>query len=354
MTLSFTRRADGYRAWFSVVRSTGQLRPGALVTEFDAIVIDPTDTTATEFFVSESISKPGLYYFDIPATYLIASGTGDYGVSVEVDITTAPKVTTAFSDVLKVSNESWDSLSSSLNSSISILSSSQITSNDVWNYQANLSNTSGTMGWLQNLIASRLSLVDYTNASGSLIDSVISGVWNANASTFDISGTMGFVQNLISIINSVTSQSFTVVNQISSSIETGIELSITSSDLLVSGVWNANASTFNTAGTMGRLQNTAGAGGVDIDLLVSGVWNAGSNAFNASGTMGWLTNKIVIMSGSLEKIRKIESGRWRIIGSQQIFYDDDGVTPILTVNLFDGNGSPFVHDNDAVVERIPV
>lgn len=36
----------------------------------------------------------------------------------------------------------------------------------------------------------------------------------------------------------------------------------------------------------------------------------------------------------------IEGGRWKIIDNQMIFFAQDGITPLLTFNLFDGSGLP--------------
>lgn len=53
----------------------------------------------------------------------------------------------------------------------------------------------------------------------------------------------------------------------------------------------------------------------------------------------------------LEIIKQVETGRWKIVSNQMIFYDDDGVTPLLTYNLFDDAGLPTMDD---VFERVPV
>lgn len=56
------------------------------------------------------------------------------------------------------------------------------------------------------------------------------------------------------------------------------------------------------------------------------------------------------IAADLAFIRKIEAGRWKIVGNQMIFYDIDNVTPIATFNLFDGVGSPT---EDSPKERFP-
>ncbi len=39
-------------------------------------------------------------------------------------------------------------------------------------------------------------------------------------------------------------------------------------------------------------------------------------------------------------IKKIETGRWKIVNNQMIFYDDDGTTPLYTFNLKNADGDP--------------
>jgi hypothetical protein len=41
-----------------------------------------------------------------------------------------------------------------------------------------------------------------------------------------------------------------------------------------------------------------------------------------------------------ELIKQIESGRWKIVNKQMIFYKEDGVTELLKFNLFDKAGVP--------------
>jgi len=59
------------------------------------------------------------------------------------------------------------------------------------------------------------------------------------------------------------------------------------------------------------------------------------------------------LQADLELIKKVEKGRWKIdqTTDQMIFYDEDGLTPLLTFNLKDINGLPS-HIN--IFERDPV
>jgi hypothetical protein len=50
-------------------------------------------------------------------------------------------------------------------------------------------------------------------------------------------------------------------------------------------------------------------------------------------------------------ILKVETGRWRIVDNQMIFYDTNGTTPLYTFDLKDINGMP---SNVNIFERDPV
>jgi hypothetical protein len=56
------------------------------------------------------------------------------------------------------------------------------------------------------------------------------------------------------------------------------------------------------------------------------------------------------LQADLALIRQVETGRWRIIGDQMIFYGTDDVTPILTFDLKDQAGLPTMEN---VFERVP-
>lgn len=54
---------------------------------------------------------------------------------------------------------------------------------------------------------------------------------------------------------------------------------------------------------------------------------------------------------NISNIFKVETGRWKIISNQMIFYDTDDTTPIYTFNLKDSSGN-LTSTNP--VERTPV
>lgn len=59
------------------------------------------------------------------------------------------------------------------------------------------------------------------------------------------------------------------------------------------------------------------------------------------------------LMADVELVRKVETGRWKIdeVLNQMVFYDDDGVTPLLTFDLKNISGLP---DHVNIFERDPV
>jgi len=60
-----------------------------------------------------------------------------------------------------------------------------------------------------------------------------------------------------------------------------------------------------------------------------------------------------VMGPQLQAISLIETGRWRLVGSQMIYYAADGATPLYRFNLLKADGSPAVGGAGAV-DRVPV
>jgi len=108
-----TRTVDTCRCWF-IVDINGILRNGLVAADFTASLIDETDSAITHPTVVESTQKPGLYYIDIPSSFLVAHGTGHYGVVVEIDTVSGPsgppEVVATLSAGIKVFAEDFDSL----------------------------------------------------------------------------------------------------------------------------------------------------------------------------------------------------------------------------------------------------
>lgn len=279
----FTRTNKTFRAWFQAVRSTGELRTGLVDGDFIVRIVNPTDTAVSSPTVTESTQKLGLYYFDIPSSYLTAQGIGDYGVSIQIDSVAgpsgAPNVRSADAAVLHVTQEDWDSLSGSLATVDGVVSG-------VWNANAATFNTTGSMGFLQNLI---IQISGNTNANVIAAD-----VWNAVAASYNTSGTFGWELN--EVYASQSMMSLTVPS-------------------IVSGVWNANTVTFNTAGTFGALANQVSTDVNEIlrtvnfhmsaTLIASGIVYDASNLSRISSSIDGNPNQF---NGMLLLLKSAASG----------------------------------------------
>ena len=103
----FAKIADGFRGFFRVQAPNGTLRAGIVPADFTVTVVDPVNATSTFPAVTESVLKGGLYFFDISPVFL-AAGIGEYGVTVEVDTSSPPKVKATFGMTLKVNTQGFE------------------------------------------------------------------------------------------------------------------------------------------------------------------------------------------------------------------------------------------------------
>lgn len=110
---------------------------------------------------------------------------------------------------------------------------------------------------------------------------------------------------------------------------------------------------------------TVATGGVDVNALAAALWaligpsgntalesleTAAAEAEAAAAGVLVVDGKVDTIAADVAVLRQMESGRWRIVDNQMIFYADDGVTPLRTFDLKDADGVPTMTD---VFERVP-
>lgn len=69
------------------------------------------------------------------------------------------------------------------------------------------------------------------------------------------------------------------------------------------------------------------------EQIADQVWDEATADHESAGSFGKLVGQ------GITYLKQKEQGKWEIKNNQLIFYDDDGVTPIRTFNLFDENGN---------------
>lgn len=187
----FTKSTSNFRGWFHL-EADGLIRSGAVANDFIVTIVTANDLGSYIPFVTESVQKPGLYYFDIPTSFLIASGYGHYGISIQTIIDEFPTLATCQSHVLHVRQNDLDTLSSSL-----------------WSTPAANFNVTGTMGWLENrttnidvAVSSRAVAGDAMSLTSAALAQIISGVWTISGSNFTTSGSTGWINNKLLRISS--------------------------------------------------------------------------------------------------------------------------------------------------------
>ena len=77
---------------------------------------------------------------------------------------------------------------------------------------------------------------------------------------------------------------------------------------------------------------------VSVPTIVSGVWNASASSFGILGTMGQYQNTLPVISQSVSFIQGIEAGTWIISGDQMIFYASGTNVELARFDLQDING----------------
>lgn len=100
---------------------------------------------------------------------------------------------------------------------------------------------------------------------------------------------------------------------------------------------------------------------VEVDLRFVAVDSLATNSVDANALKADAVTEIqaglataaaqTTLQTTANDLHKVAFGRWKIIGTQLILYDVDGVTPIVTFNLKDDLGAA---SNIRIFERVPV
>lgn len=114
-------------------------------------------------------------------------------------------------------------------------------------------------------------------------------------------------------------------------------------------------STFNSRDAVEIEFTSTELGGVLDDdglyvIVGKAIYNGADYYYMFPFTTGGIVRRSDIHTWT-EKLDKIFTGRWKIVNNQMIFYDSDGLTPLLTFDLKDQLGDPTVI---AAFERLPV
>jgi hypothetical protein len=91
----------------------------------------------------------------------------------------------------------------------------------------------------------------------------------------------------------------------------------------------------------------------DSSLAVSGSMKLAAIYEVASGSYKGKDIDYLFFSdfeSKISTIKQIECGRWKIENNQMVFYNEDGITPLLTFDLKDVLGNPSIV---SVFERVP-
>lgn len=131
-------------------------------------------------------------------------------------------------------------------------------------------------------------------------------------------------------------------------------------------LYNPDGSVNQARTTVGVTQTIAGSGIYNAYITFSDsfrghiLWDTGETALliayateqynyeENNPKVDQIYDQVILVSGSVDFIKKIEGGRWKIANNQMYFYAEDNLTPVATFDLYDEVGTPT---NDAVMER---
>ena len=195
---------------------------------------------------------------------------------------------------------------------------------------------------------------------------------------FDATAALGFdISNVYNIIvtatvNGITAKSrvaqFNLSSPIGRIIVSGSEYSPAESALIYAQVLDIAGAPANSATVTLNLFKSDGTKYLDSKAMT---YITGSNGLykyaftaptdlqrmiadvSATDPTAYGTESIYVskLANSIDSIKKIESGRWRIINNQLIFYDENETDVLYTFDLLDSDGNPSV---TSVYERRPV
>lgn len=91
----------------------------------------------------------------------------------------------------------------------------------------------------------------------------------------------------------------------------------------------------------------------EVQLLVIAIDKADAVHMGVSSLSGidTLVTGVAALMTVTDEIHKAAYGRWKIVGTQLIIYDDDGTTPLQTFDLKDDTGTP---SSTKIYERVPL
>jgi hypothetical protein len=100
-----------YRAWKTIDDGRGAPKTGLPSGAFTVTIVAIDDSASTAATVTESTQAGGLYYFDIPGSFLTTHGAGEYGVHIVIATTPPqPRFNATAGDLLKVTQQDIDKL----------------------------------------------------------------------------------------------------------------------------------------------------------------------------------------------------------------------------------------------------
>jgi len=215
-----------------------------------------------------------------------------------------------------------------------------------------------TAVWSDPSATTMSSSIDYISGSTTYLSSSMTQLSSSNETVYNsimtMSSSIDFMSSSVIFLSSSMSEvSASNVQVYNAVIDMSASVSYMSSSFLFLSSSMIEVSSSNTQ-VYNAIQNMSSS----IDYMSGSVTYLSSSMVELSSSnnvvynaVNDMSSSITQMSSSINKIEKIEKGKWKIESNQMTFYDEDGITIIGRFDLFDENGNPTSVN---VFERRPI
>jgi len=206
---------------------------------------------------------------------------------------------------------------------------------------------------------------DITNAAGALIVTAVAAIVGLGELTADITGKLeasatllgagdltGSLGAIADALASLSGSGTLVADTFATGTMTA-DITVTGGALtvgdIVDGVWDALATSYNTAGTMGAKLNSAASAGDPWSTALPGSYAPGEAGYIVGNNLDAAVSTLATTAQAtlILKILRNKTATDPSTGIMTV-YDDDGVTPLLTANIYQDVSATTPYDGNGI------
>jgi hypothetical protein len=200
---------------------------------------------------------------------------------------------------------------------------------------------------------------DITNAQGALIVSAVAALTGSVTLTAsmigkleavaaltgsgDLTGALGALASLLASLSGSGTLTADTVAKAFMSAAINVTGDVLTTANVADAIWNALAASYNTAGTMGNKLNSAASAGDPWSTALPGSYAAGSAGY----ILGTMSGASYAQAQLILKILRNKTATDPATGIMTV-YDDDGVTPLFTANIYQDVAATTPYDGNGI------